>query len=172
MPLRQQAGSKSRPSSTTKHHQHLDGQETQKAPKQQHRNLQQQQQHQQQPNVKDCKCLGLQLHQGSPVISYIFIKRQKAIEGHSNVSNALYVTGLPLGLDETALEAIFQLFGEVGNVVMHPSKVSCRTLAGQRFGPQCCVLHALSPVKVHNTKYHSSTVLRVFCSVVPDAWCC
>jgi hypothetical protein len=84
---------------------------------------QQQSQQQQQPPGQGFKLLGLQLHPGSSVVSYVYIKRQKAQDGHS-ISNALYVTGMPLGVDEEALQAIFQLFGAVEDIVMHPSKVN------------------------------------------------
>lgn len=83
------------------------------------------------------KSLGLQLHQGSSLVTYVYIKRQKAQGGvdaerttAAAAAHALYVTGLPLGLDEASLQAIFQLFGEVVDVVMHPSKVSSDILAG------------------------------------------
>jgi hypothetical protein len=92
-------------------------QQEQQQQQQQHQEQQQQQQHQ------GFKSLGLQLHPDSAVVSYVYIKRQKLQEGDSSAAHALYVTGLPLGLDEAALQAIFQLFGEVVDIVMHPSKV-------------------------------------------------
>jgi hypothetical protein len=85
---------------------------------------QQEQQQQQQQQHQGFKSLGLQLHPESAVVSYVYIKRQKLQESDSSApTHALYVTGLPLGLDEAALQAIFQLFGEVVDIVMHPSKV-------------------------------------------------
>jgi hypothetical protein len=85
------------------------------------------------------KSLGLRLHAASPFISYVFLKRHTAAaaahEGDAPAANAstattaLYVTGLPLGLDEGSLASIFGLFGGVTDVVMHPSKVCGRGAA-------------------------------------------
>lgn len=72
---------------------------------------------------KEYKSLGLRLHANSPCISYVFAKHHKPLDSDSEVANALYVTGLPLGLDEVSLESIFSVFGEVANVVVHPTKV-------------------------------------------------
>lgn len=96
---------------------------TQQAPHKQQQ--EQQQQHQQQHQAaQGFKSLGLQLHADSSLITYVYIKRQKAQDGDAaSTAHALYVTGLPLGVDEAALQAIFQLFGDVEDVVMHPSKV-------------------------------------------------
>jgi ABC-type transport system involved in cytochrome bd biosynthesis fused ATPase/permease subunit len=95
---------------------------------QQHQQQQQQQQHQEQQQqhqaAQGFKSLGLQLHPDSSLITYVYIKRQKAQDGDAaSTAHALYVTGLPLGVDEAALQAIFQLFGDVEDVVMHASKV-------------------------------------------------
>ena len=83
---------------------------------------------------KEYKPLGLRLHVNSPFISYVFIKHHVAHDSESEVANALYVTGLPLGLDAVSLESIFAVFGEVANVVVHPTKVS--SLQSARFSKQ------------------------------------
>jgi hypothetical protein len=81
--------------------------------------------------AKEFQSLGLRLHADTPHISYVFIKHHKPKEGEAEVPNALYVAGLPLGLDEVSLEAVFSVFGHVANVVLHPSKVCCaRDLGG------------------------------------------
>lgn len=84
----------------------------------------QQQDEQQSAAGIDYRSLGLRLHADSPFISYVFVKRHKPHAEEADIPNALYVTGLPLGLDQASLEAIFQLFGGVADVVMHPSRVS------------------------------------------------
>lgn len=77
---------------------------------------------------KEFTSLGLRLHADSPCISYVFLKHHKPKEGEAEILNALYVTGLPLGLDEVSLEAVFQVFGPVVNVVVHPTQVSLHTV--------------------------------------------
>lgn len=74
---------------------------------------------------KEYKSLGLRLHADSPFICYVFVKQHKAQDAGEDMANALYVTGLPLGLDdEVSLESIFSVFGAVANVVVHPTKAS------------------------------------------------
>jgi hypothetical protein len=112
---------------------------------QQHQQQQQQQQHHQ--AAQGFKSLGLQLHPASKVISYVYIKRQKGQDGDASLANALYVTGLPLGLDEAALQTIFELFGEVLDVVVHPSKVS-RWSSSIWAAWITCQLHACCALKL------------------------
>eukprot|EP00775_Hariotina_reticulata_P013701 gene13701-13823_t len=73
---------------------------------------------------KEYKSLALRLHKSSPCLVYVFIKKQQPHPNEQEVSNALYVTGLPLGLDDDSLAAIFSCFGPVQDVVLHPSKRS------------------------------------------------
>lgn len=73
---------------------------------------------------KEYRSLGLRLHVNSPFISYVFVKHHAAHDSEVDVANALYVNGLPLGLDEVSLESIFAVFGAIRNVVVHPTKVS------------------------------------------------
>jgi hypothetical protein len=164
----------------------------QQAPHKQHQEQQQQhqqqQQQQQQQAAQGFKSLGLQLHPDSSLITYVYIKRQKAQDGDAaSTAHALYVTGLPLGVDEAALQAIFELFGDVEDVVMHPSKVRpCRwpginalqaSLAGlqlttadgstaprchadHRIRPHICTLHQLEP---HTTTNPTTNLFHFSC---------
>lgn len=70
------------------------------------------------------KTIGLRTRQGSPFITYVSIKRHEAKHNISVQDNAVFVAGLPLGLDEDICKQIFSCFGEVGQVVLHQSKVS------------------------------------------------
>jgi hypothetical protein len=78
---------------------------------------------------KAYKSLGLRLHKGSPFLVYVFMKAHQPSPNEQGVSDILYVTGLPLGLDDDSLAAIFSCFGEVQDVVLHPSKVCCHDLS-------------------------------------------
>lgn len=129
---------------------------------QQHQHNQQQRNQQQQHTAaaQGFKSLGLQLHPGSSVVSYVYMKRQKMQEGAdssaSMAAHALYVTGLPLGLDEASLQSIFQLFGEVEDVVMHPSKV-------------CLLVCSLVVLPAHSARTPST---NPECPGCPPAACC
>eukprot|EP00878_Enallax_costatus_P032670 GHUV01035920.1.p1 GENE.GHUV01035920.1~~GHUV01035920.1.p1 ORF type:complete len:166 (+),score=35.05 GHUV01035920.1:268-765(+) len=93
---------------------------------------------------KDYKALGLRLHVNSPFISYVFIKHHVGHDSDSEVANALYVTGLPLGLDEVSLEGIFAVFGEVANVVVHPTKRSAALVYDDSSNVTKALSHAAS----------------------------
>jgi hypothetical protein len=87
------------------------------------------------------KSLGLQLRQDSSLISYIFIKahqqskedddqqqshaaqQQQQQQQQQQHKHAVFVTGLPLGLEEDDLAAVFSCFGDVSQVVLHQTKV-------------------------------------------------
>ncbi|KAF6266678.1 ribosomal RNA-processing protein 7-domain-containing protein [Scenedesmus sp. NREL 46B-D3] len=75
---------------------------------------------------------------------YVFIKHHKPKEGEAEVPNALYVTGLPLGLDEVGLAAVFTVFGHVVNVVLHPSKRSAAVVYESSEGVSQALSHASS----------------------------
>lgn len=70
------------------------------------------------------KTIGLRTRQGSPLITYVAIKRHEAKHNISVQDNAVFVAGLPLGFDEAVTKQVFSCFGEVCQVVMHHSKVS------------------------------------------------
>lgn len=87
------------------------------------------------------KSLGLQLRKDSSLICYIFLKaHQPAHESSGGAAaaapdhvqaamqqqqhrNAVFVAGLPLGLEDDDLAAVFSCFGEVAQVVLHTTKV-------------------------------------------------
>ncbi|KAF8072922.1 Rrp7a [Scenedesmus sp. PABB004] len=87
------------------------------------------------------RSLGLRLHASSPVVSYVFVKRHREGEGEA-AANALYVTGLPLGVDEVSLGSIFGVFGAVEQTVMHPSKRSAALVFESPEGVASALSHA------------------------------
>lgn len=85
------------------------------------------------PAAGGLKALGLRLCPGSPFISYVTFKVHKAA-GEAHVQGpALFVAGLPLSLDEGGVAAVFGCFGDVRQVVLHPSKVR-----GDTIGSRAC----------------------------------
>ncbi|WIA09053.1 hypothetical protein OEZ85_008467 [Tetradesmus obliquus] len=94
--------------------------------------------------AKEFTSLRLRLHADAPHISYVFIKHHKPKEGEAEVPNALYVAGLPLGLDEVSLEAVFSVFGHVANVVLHPSKRSAAVVYESKEDVSQALQHASS----------------------------
>lgn len=80
----------------------------------------------------DYKSIGLRLHASSSVISYVFIKRHRSKQEQAPVENAIFVTGLPLGLDEQHTRAVFGCFGAVSQVLLLHAKVKqALTVPGQ-----------------------------------------
>jgi hypothetical protein len=68
------------------------------------------------------RSLGLRLFPSQPFLCYIYLKKHRSKEGEQ-VSNALYVTGLPWGLTEQHLRELFACFGEVQQVALHQTGV-------------------------------------------------
>jgi len=68
--------------------------------------------------------IGLRLNPSSPFVSYVYVKQHRLKESGIDVDNTVFVAGLPLGVDESSLKAIFGCFGEVAQVVLHGTKVS------------------------------------------------
>lgn len=72
------------------------------------------------------KALGLRLYKDTPLITYIYLKQHTNKEGGAEVPNTLFAAGLPLGMDQDSLRAVFSCFGEVSQVVLHHTKASDR----------------------------------------------
>lgn len=68
------------------------------------------------------KTLGLRLHKSSPHVCSIYLK-QHAANGVGEVPHTIFVAGLPLGVDQSSLQAVFECFGDVAQVVLHSTKV-------------------------------------------------
>ncbi|GLI60389.1 hypothetical protein VaNZ11_002535 [Volvox africanus] len=71
--------------------------------------------------------LGLKIRRSNPFIHYIAIKahvQPKTPGREEGVGAALFVSGLPLGVDERNLTEIFECFGPVSQAVLHPLKRS------------------------------------------------
>ncbi|GIL93652.1 hypothetical protein Vretifemale_21054, partial [Volvox reticuliferus] len=71
--------------------------------------------------------LGLRSRRSNPFIHYIAIKAHvhpEAPGSEEAVRAALFVSGLPLGVDERSLTEIFECFGPVSQAVLHPLKRS------------------------------------------------
>lgn len=62
--------------------------------------------------------LGLKYKAHSPFLQYI------AVKTHDAGGTALFVSGLPYGLNEVTLKELFEAFGSVIQAVLHPLKVS------------------------------------------------
>jgi hypothetical protein len=71
----------------------------------------------------ELKPLGLRLRKGSPFISYILVKQQTVGVSEEQADRAIFVAGLPLGVEPDVLREIFTCFGDVDQVALHPSKV-------------------------------------------------
>jgi hypothetical protein len=72
---------------------------------------------------KEYSSLALRLHPTAPYLAYVFVKKHKSKEEEVQTPNALYVTGLPYGLNQEHVEAIFSCFGGVEQVVLHQTQV-------------------------------------------------
>ncbi|KXZ54941.1 hypothetical protein GPECTOR_3g110 [Gonium pectorale] len=71
--------------------------------------------------------LGLRLGHSNPFLQYLVVKphgQSKNSAGAENSAAALFVSGLPLGVDEDALRELFEAFGAVSQAVLHPLKRS------------------------------------------------
>lgn len=89
-----------------------------------------------QQQQQQLKSIGLQLRKDSSLISYIFLKAHQVREDDQQQQqgqdeqqqhphkHAVFVTGLPLGLEENDVEAVFSCFGGVSQVVLHNTKRS------------------------------------------------
>jgi hypothetical protein len=64
--------------------------------------------------------LALRIHPGSPFLTYIPIKQHK---GKDEGLPALFVAGIPFGFDKESLEAVFDCFGTVAQIVLHGTEV-------------------------------------------------
>lgn len=70
--------------------------------------------------------LGVRIgNSANAVVNHIYIKRHLSPE-ESN-SPALFVTGLPACDAENAVKKLFSIFGDIGSVLLHPSKVNTIT---------------------------------------------
>ena len=67
--------------------------------------------------------LRLRVKPGSPFISCMGIKAHTSRQADSTHGAALFVSGLPLNFDESAVASVFACFGEVETVVLHTNKV-------------------------------------------------
>jgi hypothetical protein len=88
----------------------------------------------------DFKALGLRLYPAHAplLITYLYLKQHTAKETGGAVPGAVFVTGLPLGLDESSLRAVFGCFGDVAQVVLHATKVRDRCPGpAAAHGPRC-----------------------------------
>lgn len=65
------------------------------------------------------KPLGLRLREGDLFLRHLFIKQHRGAQAGS----ALFISGLPAGMDEAMLAYAMSCFGEVEQAVLHPSKV-------------------------------------------------
>jgi len=75
--------------------------------------------------------LGLRVRPGSPFIACVVLKRHEpAASAASAQDNAVFVAGLPLGVDEEALTAMFSCFGAVAQAVMHPTQARASACVG------------------------------------------
>jgi hypothetical protein len=71
------------------------------------------------------KTLGVKLRQGSPFISQIAVRRAAVKDlAEDQAQTTVYLSGLPLGVDEEIVQNICTCFGGVDQVVLHQSKVS------------------------------------------------
>ncbi len=82
------------------------------------------------------KALGLRLHTASPFITYVYLKQHRSSASSDGdagaVPHAVFVAGLPLGVDEAQLLEVFSCFGVVSKVVLHATKVWLPALAAVR----------------------------------------
>jgi hypothetical protein len=72
---------------------------------------------------KEYSSLALRLHPTAPYLAYVFVKKHKSKEEEVQTPYALYVTGLPYGVNQEHVEAIFSAFGGVEQVVLHQTQV-------------------------------------------------
>jgi hypothetical protein len=73
----------------------------------------------------ELRTLGLRLRSGSPFISYVLVKKQTVGISEEQADRAIFVAGLPLGVDSDVLRDIFSCFGAVDQVALHQNKVRC-----------------------------------------------
>lgn len=69
---------------------------------------------------KEFTALGLQLGKTSPFITYLLLKKNIS----QQTDCALYVAGLPYGINDDVLKTVFSSFGAVSGVGIQPSKTS------------------------------------------------
>uniref|UniRef100_A0A7R9VQG7 Ribosomal RNA-processing protein 7 C-terminal domain-containing protein n=1 Tax=Chlamydomonas euryale TaxID=1486919 RepID=A0A7R9VQG7_9CHLO len=70
------------------------------------------------------RMLSLAVRPGSPFRNYVAIKAHRGRVGEPDHGPALFFAGLPLRFDEVAVASVFGCFGDVEQVVMHPSQSS------------------------------------------------
>lgn len=68
------------------------------------------------------RMLRVRIKAGSPFLSYVAIKAH--MSGKQRDSPSLFLSGIPLGLDEESVEQVFACFGDIQQVVLHPNKRS------------------------------------------------
>jgi hypothetical protein len=72
---------------------------------------------------------------GNPFLSYVAIKAH--MSGKQRDSPSLFLSGIPLGMEEGSVEQVFACFGDIQQVVLHPNKV--RRGHALRLGAMLCL---------------------------------